>query len=211
MWLKTAPAPHDQVVEQTLPPSADIIARFKAALHSVLPRVHARALLIVRRKRWSRDGTMPEGQEVQDLVQEAIRRFMDGTRRWDPDKVTLEVFLDGVVRSLASDLVRSLANRVQGLEEITEGEKSQPLPEVLQHTHTVEMEAMQTERYQALADEVMDAACQEPMLEKIVQAVMDGCEKPEAIAQETGLPITHIYAGLRKIRRRLDAAAKRRA
>lgn len=204
-------APPTPVVEQTLPPSTDTIARFKAALPGVFPRVLARSILIVRRKRWSRDGTIPEGNEAQDLLHEAIRRVLDGRRHWDPERVPdLEVFLEGVIRSLASDLARGLANRTDDIEKFTESKKPQ-LPDVLQCTRTVEIEKIQAERYQQTADALMEAACQEPVLEKIVQALMDGCSKPEVIAQETGLAVKEVYAGMKKIRRRLASAAKRRA
>lgn len=212
MWLKTLPAPQVQAVEQTLVPSADVIARFKSALPGVYPRVVAYAILTVRRKRWSRNGTIPEGKEAEDLVHDAIRRVLDGRRHWEPDKVPdLELYLCGIVRSIAGDLARSPANRMDVLEETTKGDKFETLPPALVCTSTIESETTLIEENRELVDEIMAAASQDPVLEKIIQAAMDGSTKPREVSDATGLPVAQVYAGMKKIRRRLDSAAKRRA
>ena len=50
----------------------------------------------------------------------------------------------------------------------------------------------------------------DPVLGKMVEAVMDGYAKPEDIAEAAGLTAAAVYQGNRKLRRRLEAAAKRR-
>lgn len=64
-----------------------------------LARVNWRSVIGFSKRYLRRGG--PE-----DLVQEAMLRFLDGSREWNP-KIALEVFLMGIIRSLASTRAKS--------------------------------------------------------------------------------------------------------
>lgn len=60
----------------------------------------------------------PRGQllandkNADDFSQEAIRRLLDGKRKWDPDKVDLLGVLKGIIKSIISSELKSLENQM---------------------------------------------------------------------------------------------------
>jgi DNA-directed RNA polymerase specialized sigma24 family protein len=152
---------------------------------------------------------MPEGKEAADRVQEALARVLAGDRPWDANKVALAPFLMGVVRSLLSAELEGEENKVESLANEWQG------PALLDGSariKTPERVALDAERCSAIADEVLAAAEGDPVLEKIVCELLDGvhCSEAKEIAEATGLEVKQVYAGTRKLQRRLDAAARRR-
>jgi DNA-directed RNA polymerase specialized sigma24 family protein len=193
----------------TVPLALALIERIEQELPGVHRAVLAYAVRKVRSKRWMRRTGMPEGKEAADLVQEALARVLAGERPWDPDEVPLGPFLMGVVRSLCSAEAEGQENRVASLAVDMEG------PALLDgagRLATPEQVLLDAERCDALADEVFAAAEGDQVLEKIVGELLDGlrCSDAQEIAAATGLEVTQVYAGTRKLQRRLDAAARRR-
>lgn len=181
----------------------------------------AYALARVRTYRW-RTGNrrdLAEGQQAVDLAAEAIRRLMDGTRRWDPNEVALVPFLRGVVDSLVSHLADSADNARQV--RIPDGEDGEELgdrfefdaarndhhgllpdrppdPETVLAAHRREFA---DKRLDQLLDEVKDNAD----LVAVVDALMRVDEpKPAAIAEHLGLEVSEVNNRLKRLRRTAD-------
>jgi DNA-directed RNA polymerase specialized sigma24 family protein len=195
----------------TVPLALALIERIEQELPGVEKQVLAFAVRKVRAKRWTRrTGVgMPEGKEAADPVQEALARVLAGDRPWDPSKVALEPFLKGVVRSLVSAELEGEENKVASLADDWEGPA---LPDGSARMATPEQVVLDAERCSAIADEVLKAAEGDEVLEKIVCELLDGvhCSEAKEIAEATGLDVKQVYAGTRKLQRRLDAAARRR-
>jgi DNA-directed RNA polymerase specialized sigma24 family protein len=67
----------------------------------------------IRNRSWlGQSGASPPGAiEARDIVHDAIVKTISGTRKWEPDKVTIFQHLIGVVRSDLSHLASGLENR----------------------------------------------------------------------------------------------------
>ncbi len=179
------------------------IRKLEAELPAIYERVAARALQIVRRKRWTRPGIMPEGQEAEDLVQEALRRLLDNTRAWDHEKVSLEAFLVGSVRSLASSAVKGTANSVRPFEDDAAREPREAMDPTSQAASPEELLA-QLQRYDLLADAALNAASGDSEMEKIVTAALEGCVKRSEMIEETGLEPKRFDNAIKRLHRRLE-------
>lgn len=173
-----------------------------------MPKVLARAVKITRAKRWSRGSNLPEGNEAADLVHESVRLIIEGERAWPPG-LDLEVLLVGSVRSLASHLAKSPANRHDDFSpEVAEAQAASepdrvpdPSPEDL---------LLQKRACKDLVAEAFSAAADDPVLNKIIEAAMEGHVRAEDIAHVKGLSPQQVYEGNRRLRRRIEAAARRR-
>ncbi|WP_194858646.1 sigma-70 family RNA polymerase sigma factor [Myxococcus sp. AB056] len=180
--------------------------KIEAELPAIYERVAARAIQIVSRKRWSRPGIMPEGQEAEDLVQEALRRLLDDSRAWDPEKVSLEDFLVGSVRSIASSAVKGLANRVRAIENDGAREIRETRDANFQ-SPSPEQQLEELQRYKLLAEAVLNAVSGDHDVEVIVAAVLEGCVKRAELIKETGLDSRQFDNAIKRLHRRLDDVA----
>jgi RNA polymerase sigma-70 factor (ECF subfamily) len=91
MERPTIVAPSPVVAEE---PSRDVAAALSALSNADLLRLNALARL------WTRG--MPETLSWADVLQEAIARALDGSRKWPPG-VSILAFLSGVMRSICDD------------------------------------------------------------------------------------------------------------
>jgi DNA-directed RNA polymerase specialized sigma24 family protein len=171
--------------------------------------VLAYAVGVVRATRWARDQIPPEGQEAADLVQEAIRRVIEGKRQWPPG-VALDQLLMGIVRSLVSHLANSPENRHDRL---TDGlvDKGEGLPPETAPLPTPEELTMQRQACEGLVGEAFAAADGDPVLGKIIEAVADGHMKAAEIAEATGLRPQQVHKGTWELHQRLGAKAAGRS
>ena len=82
----------------------------------IIERLTVYANYLVAGRTWlqCRAGLPPGGKSGEDYAMEAIRKLFEsertGKRRWDPESVSLFVFLKGVVRSDVSTDVESVEN-----------------------------------------------------------------------------------------------------
>lgn len=137
-------------------------------------------------------GTLPMGASIETVVQESVRKLLDGTRAWDPDRVDLFGFLMGVVKSEISHLVELKDNQQTNnclLPEEIENLQSDSLnPEQL----LVEKEEARVicEAYK----ELINQAENNSEYEEIAVCIMSGISKAVDIAQTTGIEINRIYS-----------------
>lgn len=91
MERPTATAPSPIAADE---PSRDVAAALGALSNAELMRLNALARL------WTRG--LPETLSWADVLQEAIARALDGSRKWPPG-VSILAFLSGVMRSICDD------------------------------------------------------------------------------------------------------------
>lgn len=90
-------APNRSRVETVGPTAEDVEHAIRSLSDADLARLKALARL------WSR--RLPAGHSWADVLNEAIARALDGSRRW-PTGVPLMTFLSGVMRSICDDQLR---------------------------------------------------------------------------------------------------------
>lgn len=134
---------------------------------------------------------LPMGFSVKSVVQEAIRKLLDGTRKWDPDKVDLFGFLMGAVKSEIGHLLElqdnQLTDRRCTLEDLDALKGEGPNPE--QTLIENENKKIFDLAYQSLIEQA-EANSEYGM---IALCIMQGVSKPADIAKETGIEITRVY------------------
>ncbi len=190
-------------VRRQWPLDSATLEQFKQELPSVYKQVLARAVRIVRAKRQGWDCALPEGQEAADLVQEAVEKVLRGERQWDPISVPdLHVFLTGVVRSLASHLVTGGSSRevtVDGVGEYIDHNSDSPL------VPTAETVLIEAERCDEIMCEAFAAAGEDAVIQKMLDAIMEGYMKADEIAELSGLSLAEVYEGNRRLHRRMKS------
>jgi len=137
--------------------------------------------------------TLPMGASIETVVQESVRKLLDGTRDWNPDRVDLLGFLRGAVKSEISHLAglkdTQQTNKCLASEEFENFQGDDRLnPEQL----LVEKEEAKVicEAYQ----ELINQAENNPEYEAIAVCIMSGVSKAADIAKETGIEINRVYS-----------------
>ncbi len=152
---------------------------------------------------------LPGGQSANDIVQEAIRRFLNGQRKWDPSRVSLLRFLMGIAKSLIShhhelketqlrasgvilDTNLSDENDPSGTRRIVaKNPTKSPEGEIL----SVELRGILN---QAFRDLNQKAGADEDYI-LVLMCIEEGIMKPADIAKETSLNISRVYAVKKRI------------
>lgn len=137
------------------------------------------------------DLVLPVGFSLEAIVQEAIKRFFDGIREWQPKKVELLPFLKGVVKSVVSHLVElkenELADRGKSVEEHFDIDSGNPSLE----------ESLIEKRRRYLITEahskLIQTAETNSEYESVALCMMDGIDKSADIAGKTDLEINKVY------------------
>jgi DNA-directed RNA polymerase specialized sigma24 family protein len=195
-------------------------AHFVKVLPTAYPAVLARAVTLVRRRRWFLKRYGSEKEAAEELAQDAVLRTMSGKRTWDPAKVPdLDYFLSGVMRSILSAARKSPTFLTRPLSTVPvahDSEEASSADEVLgtlddraRGGEDPEEQLLDNESYSMVVDRALDAAGEDASAAKVVDAVVDGCEKVAEIANTTGLTAEQVYAATRKIRDRVRKGAKR--
>ncbi len=134
---------------------------------------------------------LPMGFSVDSVVQEAIKKLLDGTRKWDPDRVDLLGFLMGAVKSEIGHLMglkdNQLTDRSCALEDF-EGLKSEGL--------SPEQALIENENKRVLDiayQRLIEQAESDSDYGMIASCIMLGISKPVDIAKETGIDINRVY------------------
>jgi hypothetical protein len=136
--------------------------------------------------------TLPMGASIETVVQESVRKLLDGTRVWNPDRVDLLGFLMGIVRSEISHLAglkdTQQANNCLSPEEIENFQGDSFDPEQL--LEEKEEARVIYEAYQ----ELINQAESNPEYGAIALCLMSGVSKAADIAKETGIEIKKVYS-----------------
>jgi hypothetical protein len=185
-----------------------IRARFLEDLPRALPLVLAESLRMLRRTRWRRATDETVNAHAQQLVNEAIARTLEDKRAWDPERVPdLHYFLTQVVRSILSSELGSPQSDEIPLENAPNLEND--LAAIKFGSASAEEHLFEHEADGGLVDEVLEAAADDLILGKVVNAIIDGSYKSAEIAETTGLDVKVVYQAMRKLRRRIESARKK--
>lgn len=188
-----------------------------------IPRLLAHASSKSKRLFWKGiyGGPLPEGNEVEDLVYQAIEKVLTGQRQWDPTtSPDLFLFLKGVVDSSLSHLARSWENRYVRKETTSvaatdnaEDEHGTGIIDCVPATASNPEEMLLQQEDEARCEElfliIFDSLEDEPLLQKILECLLDDVEKPADIAEKLSVPVKEIYNARKKLQRRLADHCRR--
>lgn len=128
------------------------------------------------------DGDMPDGSEVQDVIQQVIAGLLDGTYTW-PDEINFETFLIQTVRGLISNKVTGKENRTTSrIEQITDDPHS-----IATSNENTPDESAEEQESENLLLEIIRALDDRPDEQKIVEAILEGHLKRREIISYAGL------------------------
>jgi DNA-directed RNA polymerase specialized sigma24 family protein len=144
-------------------------------------------------------GLLPKGSSCEDLVQEAIQKAFDESRKWNPERVDLFQFLKWTVRSRISHLYDSYENRKNVAEPNGYSGRAASRP--------VEAAVLGIEYHEVMEQfhfEMLRKAQGNPDLEKVIDCLRHDLCTPQEVSQATGIPIGKVY----QLRYRLIEIAK---
>lgn len=179
-------------------------AKFRAELPPIYPRLLARAEQLVSRSHWRQRFNKDRRSVAEDLLHEAVLRSWT-TRRWNPEKVDLWGFLVGVMKSLVYEAASSPENRTSSLDEGLRDRPETKADLIADDSSSIEEVYIRAEQAAEIETAVLEAAGDDPVLLKYVEAIMDGAGTQGEIAQHTGLTVTAVYQAHRKLVRRVKA------
>lgn len=175
----------------------------------IYPRLLYHAHQKARRLRWQSviDGHMPGGKEVEDIVIESLEAIFSGDRAWDPEKQPdLYKHLTGIIDSKLNHLAESAENRLVRSASTLTGRDGQ--------SNEAEAIGARSELPPTPSDEAIEKECEEyilgfidylsddPLLQNIVQAILDGVEKRAEIAEVCGVKVEDITNADKRLMRR---------
>lgn len=182
-----------------------------------VPRLVKYARTKMRERVWQGifGGTAPGGKHAYDLGVAAIEKLLDGRRAWDPEThPDLFLHLCGIVDSDVGHLARSLGNKLtlRAARHLPESDGAdEDLPEPMDShasaTPDPEATALLNEQ-ERLSEELLielDLFLQdERELQRIVEAIVDGAEKPAEIAAAAKINVKAVYNARKRLQRRLQ-------
>ena len=140
------------------------------------------------------------------LFHEAVlRSIKEDSRNWDPERVDLFGFLTGVMRSIVNAAVRSPDNATDSLNEPTADGSSTFLDELADPQPSVEDAIGYSQEVSEQVKAIFEAAGDDAVLLKVVEALMDGLEKPADITKLMNVTADVVYQAQRKLRRRVES------
>ena len=147
------------------------------------------------------------GRTPEDIAAEAIVKVLDGTRGWDPARMALLPFMQGVIDSLMSHLVESLDNRIQ-----QRWDAAAPSAAIDSANAVNDDEDDAEKRIERLRVALLASGSRD--LLDVVDAITRGCEpKPQALARRLGVSVADANNRIKRLRRlalKIDGRESRR-
>lgn len=177
-----------------------------------IPRLELYTLRKARRHYWQgmMDGNMPSGNEAADVVLEAIEDVLAGKRSWDPlTQPDLFAHLRSIVDSKLSHLVESKANLSIRSESTLSAGDDHPtsllaqLPDSTPSPDQILLHAEEEQRAEAFFWGFYEHLKEEPLLQKVIECIVDGIDKPADVAAHLGVPPKEMYNMRKRLQRRL--------
>lgn len=146
--------------------------------------------------------TDPGGVGAQDIVQDSILLYLDGTRKWNKEKYeTLELFLRSVIDSIVSNMVNSVKNRrtrdvdneVNPIEKKADTRLSGVLDKLI-----VDQEIKKR------VQELKEKALSDTLVTQIIECLEAGITKPEEMSEYLNINIKLIYDAKKRFHRKVD-------
>jgi hypothetical protein len=165
----------------------------------LLPRLVAHAEWRLRRVGWAAgEDREPSAMTVQQVINTAVERCLQGRRHWTDSCPDLEVFLKGVIDSIIWTAKKAALR-----------DKAEPEPDAGTETAddcpTAE-EALAAEQGRAAICAAFEACVDDdPKLQDLYLAILDGHVKRDDISQALGWTAEEVSAARVKLKRRLLA------
>lgn len=183
----------------------------QADWNSIYRKLAAYAVHQARIYRWrGMSGNLESNSELiggvscEDIVQEVIIKTLQGKRKWDPDKGELEPWLFDQIKSEMNHLVTSSTHVRERISISEELDKEPNTASSTTHVQSASVIVLnEIEAAERLAA-VYDATVDDPQLEELVSAILDGCEpKPRFLAERLGVDVKDIYNRTKRLHRRV--------
>jgi hypothetical protein len=178
-----------------------------------LPRLRLHVSYKMNSLRWcsSRNGSPPGGQQVDDFIQEVIAKVLEGKRVWNPQvQPDLYLFLKDQVDSEISNLVRAPQNRCVISESSIPAEVREDKRGYDEETpESILIKSQEEDESDAFLLGLCDYLHEEPMLQKIVEAFMEGITKRAELAEYVGILPHEFDACKKRLRRRIEEFHKK--
>lgn len=182
--------------------------RFESDLKRVHKKVLMRAIRVARSTGLYAIRRESIEETAEYLLYEAVTRTLAGKRNWDPERVPdLDYFLQEAMRSIASSDVKKFS-RNPDVEQSSD-DPSSLNSSLASPSDNPEKMALRRERVRQLEEQLFAAAENDATLLAILEALLDGFDKPGDIAREKNLDPQVVYQGVRKLRRRLTTSIGR--
>jgi hypothetical protein len=168
---------------------------------------------------------LPSGETAESVVSKAIEKVLSGKRKWNPDThPLLERYLMDVIDSLFNQLANSHDNIKFEIILNRSNEDGVHLPEQLPHRPEARAEwlgrppltpeelFLEQERNKRNDEAVgaLIADCEDdPLLKKILEAMVDGYEKPASIAVRVGCTASEVFVASKRLDTKLASFRKR--
>jgi hypothetical protein len=186
------------------------------------------ALSVSRNLRWRTRNPveLPGGETVTSIVSKAIEKVLSGERDWDPiSDPDVRKYLRSVIDSLLNHLAESQDNVLVRVAPApgsadfaaweTGSRKRDPAADWLVPPNRSPEAAVLQREQPALEDRALELLLEEcaddPVLIQVLEAMMDGCEKPAEISEAKGIPVKDVYNAVKRMDRKLELVRKRLA
>lgn len=176
----------------------------------IIQRLVAYALSKLKRRYWRGvyKGHVPGGVEAKDLVQEACSLLLSAERVWDPEKQPdLYLHLKNIIDSLISHLVNSAENkRSRSASDIADISQEKDYEDVFSKDESEEpppqiTQIEENECYEFLWG-LREFVEEDPLLQKMVDAYIEGFFEPAELAEYCGAKTKEIYNAKKRLMRR---------
>ena len=179
------------------------------------------ALSVSRKLRWRTQNPveLPGGETVDSIVSKSIEKLFSGDRHWDPDKEPdVKQYLMGVIDSLLNHLADSKENTLitvtpePGSTDAPAWESGSPKRDpaadwLVPARPSPEALVLKQERAHLedrALDLLIDECADDEILINVLEAMMDGHEKPAEIAKAKGMSIKEVYNATKRLDRKLE-------
>jgi hypothetical protein len=164
---------------------------------ALLPRLVAHAEWRLRRVGWSAgEDREPSAMTVQQVINTAVERCLEGRRRWSESCPDLEIFLKGVIDNIVWTAKRSALR-----------DKAESAPdagiETADDSPSAENALAAEQGRAALCAAFETCVDGDPKLQDLYLAILDGNVKRDDIAQTLGWSAEEVSAARVKLKRRL--------
>ena len=185
-----------------------IAAITEADLLDLMERAAAYASRLVAQKSWrgAKPGVLPEGRSVQDLVQSAFEKVLEGAK-WDDGK-DLAMILEGIIRGMVGNLAKSWENRrFSNPDDATSPEGEDAWVSAVDRfpsTGGGPAEIVARREDDDLILETIESLEAGSPERRIVEAIFSGAAKREEVLAETGMGDKEYEAAKKRLRRCLE-------
>jgi len=155
---------------------------------------------------------LPGGETADSIVSLALEKTLSGERHWDPQlRPNLQAYLMDVIDSLLNHLASGKENTLftvaQDVTEIERGggstqQKAEWLARVDSSPDVRLIKQEEQELHELALKLLWKESESDPILIRILEAILDGNDKADRIAAATGLNIREVYNAMKRLDRK---------